>query len=255
MSDEINIKSSTIEKGLELAKEFIGKLIGPSAEELGLFLSDNIKYLRYKNQIRILLKARKYVQDRNISTKEIPLKILVPLLENSSLEENEELQEKWAVMITNLCDSDFNLQSQIFPYILSQISKEEFHQLKILGEKENSYIKDKNEYWSYIYDNSVGEILPNEIKILEKKLTNVEQEGFILPFYGFQKANMLRLGIVKELPPTVEIIDFRPSNDKVGSSLSETKYANEDIGYRITELGKSFLKICQLSTKNPIGKK
>src|SRR5688500_4034060 len=100
MSDkDINIKSSTIEKGLELAKEFLGKLISPIIEEVGLLISDNIKFLRFKNQVKILLKAKDYVEKRNISIKEIPIKILVPLLEKASLEDNEPLQEKWAKML------------------------------------------------------------------------------------------------------------------------------------------------------------
>src|ERR1022692_980913 len=96
---ELNIKSSTIEKGLELAKDFLGKLISPTIEELGLLVADNIKFLRFKNQIRILLKAKDYVQRNNISVKEIPIKILVPLLEKASLEEDDKLQDKWAKML------------------------------------------------------------------------------------------------------------------------------------------------------------
>ena len=37
---------------LDLAKEFLQKLIGPSVEELGLLFSDNVKLWRLKNQIR-----------------------------------------------------------------------------------------------------------------------------------------------------------------------------------------------------------
>ncbi|OJW82200.1 MAG: hypothetical protein BGO69_16530 [Bacteroidetes bacterium 46-16] len=59
---EINIKSSTIEKGLELAKDFLGKLISPTIEEIGLLISDNVKLYRFKNQVNILLKAKKIVE-------------------------------------------------------------------------------------------------------------------------------------------------------------------------------------------------
>src|SRR5205814_10515227 len=93
---EINIKSSTIDKGLELAKEFLGKLISPTIEEVGLLISENVKYLRFKNQIRILLKAKDYVEKKKINLKEIPIKILVPLLDKASLEDNETMQDKWA---------------------------------------------------------------------------------------------------------------------------------------------------------------
>ncbi|WP_310992582.1 hypothetical protein [Aequorivita marina] len=44
MSDkEFNIKSSTVEKGLELAQDFLGKLIFPAIEEVGLLVADNVK--------------------------------------------------------------------------------------------------------------------------------------------------------------------------------------------------------------------
>lgn len=67
--NQLNIKSSTIEKGLDLAKEFLGKLISPTVEEVGLLISDNIKYLRFKNQVNILLKAQKYVESKNLIKK------------------------------------------------------------------------------------------------------------------------------------------------------------------------------------------
>lgn len=87
----MEIKSSTIEKGLELAKEFLGKLVSPTVEEIGLLIADNVKFLRFKNQVRILLKAKDYVERRNIKLKAIPIKILVPLLDKASLEEDEDL--------------------------------------------------------------------------------------------------------------------------------------------------------------------
>lgn len=59
MSKEFNIKSSTIEKGLELVKDFINKLLGPAVEEFGLLLADRVKFVRYKQQINILLKAQR----------------------------------------------------------------------------------------------------------------------------------------------------------------------------------------------------
>jgi hypothetical protein len=103
MSDkELNIKSSTIEKGLELAKEFLGKLISPTVEEVGLLISENVKFLRFKNQIRILLKAKDYVEKKEINLKEIPIKILVPLLDKASLEDDETMQGRWANMLVSL---------------------------------------------------------------------------------------------------------------------------------------------------------
>jgi hypothetical protein len=112
-NNETNIKSTTIEKGLELAKEFLGKLISPTVEELGLLVSENVKFLRFKNQVRILLKARDYVEKKKIKVKEVPIKILVPLLDKASLDDNEELQDKWSNMLINMVDSTQNLFKSI----------------------------------------------------------------------------------------------------------------------------------------------
>ncbi|MEL6772887.1 MAG: hypothetical protein AAFP18_17645 [Bacteroidota bacterium] len=36
------------------------------------------------------------------------------------------LQDKWAILLSNLVDSDQNIQNHVFPYILGQISSNEF---------------------------------------------------------------------------------------------------------------------------------
>ncbi len=125
----IDITSTAIEKTVDLAKSFIEKLLGASFEETGLLIADNIKLIRFKNQIKILTKAQKIVSENNIDIKKISLKQLVPLLEYSSLEDDETLQEKWTNLMVNFIDSNKNYTSTIFPFILNQISTNE---LKII---------------------------------------------------------------------------------------------------------------------------
>jgi len=126
MKKKINITSGAIEKGLELAKEFVDKLIMPSVEETGLLLKDQIVRWRFNNQIKMLNKAQFYCKKNNIKLKQISLKLLLPLLDYSSIEEDEILQDKWAVLLSNLVDAEQNLENHVFPYILSQLSKSEF---------------------------------------------------------------------------------------------------------------------------------
>lgn len=239
MGNEVNIKSSTLEKGLELAKDFVSKLIGPTIEEFGLLLADNIKYFRFRNQVKILLKSRKYVESRKINIKQIPTKILVPLLEQASLEEDEELQDKWAKMIVNMSDSETNLVSNIFPYILSQISKEEFNELNELNKSEKSF---NEKYFSQ------SDIF---IEINQSEIDLINQEGFMVSLEAYEIENLIRLGLMKELPPPVEIEEFKTNDPLELPSFSakwhklRAKYNVGENGYRITELGELFLDICQ----------
>ena len=252
MSDnQLNIKSTTIEKGLELAKDFIDKLIGPSINEVGLLFSDNIKYFRFKNQVKILLKAKKYVESKNINPKEIPLKILVPLLENASLEENEELQDKWATMITNLADSDNNLQNQIFPYILSQISIEEYNGLFELNEKEIEYYQLNGEYRDLKAKEEDKFHPSKEVQKLKQKIVDIEQNGFWLGLEHYEQSNLQRLGLIRQLPPRIQIEEFKTQSSEYTGEYEqwhqlEASYDVDDYGFRITELGEKFIEILKL---------
>jgi len=243
---EINIKSSTIEKGLELAKEFLGKLVSPTIEEVGLLLSDHVKYFRFKNQVRILLKAKSYVEEKKVPLKTIPTKVLVPLLENASLEDDETLQDKWAKMLANMVDSEKNLQNKIFPYILSQLSIEEFEELKELLIKEEAHRETQKELekWKAIDHYPFRP----ETKRIQREVDSVEQSGFWIELEEFERANLLRLGLIRQLPPKIYIQEFKTSGSHYDSKEEwhkiDAEYDPNDYGYRITELGIKFIDLC-----------
>ena len=244
---EFNIKSSTIEKGLELAKDFLGRLINPAAEEVGLLISDNIKYFRFKNQVRILLKAKDYVEKKNIKIKEIPIKILVPLLENASLEDNDTLQNKWANLLVNMIDSEKNLQNQIFPYILSQISIEEYEGLKEILDREQQHRLEKTKLEELKKDDKFS--LQKETREQQKRVNEIEQSGFWVSLEEYEISNLLRLGLIRQLPPKIYIEEFQTGghfDEGEKWHQIEAEYDPDDFGHRLTELGEKFIEICEL---------
>lgn len=127
---ELNITSTLVEKSLDAVKGFVEKLAGGAIEEAGLMLADKVKLRRLKNQIKILEKAKKIADEANMDIKQINLKVLVPMLEYSSLEEEESLQDMWANLIANYSNANNKHQSNIYPFILSQLSSEEAVELK-----------------------------------------------------------------------------------------------------------------------------
>ena len=215
MSDQpkpvkIDITSSVIEKGIDLAKEFVGKLISPTVEEVGLLFKESIASWRFKNQVKILNKARRVCEENNISPKAISLKLLVPFLEGSSLEEDEYLQDKWAILLSNLVDSNQNIQNNVFPYILGQISKEEFIKLESSYKIELSRVDNLTATLQTIREEKIKESKSNPGKYtamrlaLESKeietLNKIKEVG-IIPNIGeyedFEISNLVRLGIIE----------------------------------------------------------
>lgn len=185
---KIDFSSTAIERGIDIAKNFIEKLVSPSIEELGLLVRDQISYWRFNNQIKILNKAKIICEENNISVKSIPPKLLCPYLENASLEDDDTLQDKWANLLVNMVDSQQNIQNHVFPYILSQLSKDEFELLETsLIEKNKRTSELEEELSSFIENRSAIESnLKTKITELNSKLKSVTDE----PKSFFSKESM-----------------------------------------------------------------
>tara|TARA_R110002050_G_scaffold81125_2_gene173397 strand:- start:59 stop:928 length:870 start_codon:yes stop_codon:yes gene_type:complete len=273
---KLDLTSTTIEKSLDFAKEFLGKLISPSVEETGLLIKDTIASYRFKNQIKILNKAKEYCEKNNISPKQISFKLLCPLLEYASLEENEKLQDKWSILISNLADSEQNIENHVFPYILSQISLKEFEIIEktmiLKKEKVNKLQQELETHLKELPEKSEKirkEIKKNESEFLvkfrfEKKLRDLQnkkreilieiEKQQILEsnkLKEFEISNLIRLGIIKNV-----IKHSAYANSVEFPSLEEIEYGNgssqdleieieEDYEFQnLTELGELFIKSC-----------
>lgn len=156
----INITSSLLEKGVETIKGFLERIGGGTVDELGLMWQDNMKLRRFNNQIRILGKAQKTIAASGINIKQISLKSLVPLLEYSSLEEDETLQEKWSNLWVSFVDKESKYESTIFPFILNQLSSNEVKELDAL----------------YNYKTSTG---PHQSGLSNAELSNLIRLGLV----------------------------------------------------------------------------
>ena len=175
------------------------------------------------------------------------------MLENASLESDESLQDKWANLLVNMVDSESNLQSNIFPYVLSQISIEEFNTMKELVTKEEVHSESKRLLRDLQMDDRFG--FKSETKKQIEVINNLEQEGFFLSIEDFERANLLRLGLVRQLPPKIHIEEFSTGGDNAGETWHhiEAGYDPDDFGYRITELGQRFIEACECKKINSEG--
>jgi len=82
-----------VQEGLE----FMGATLAePVKGFTGLLLTDKINFRRWKNLVTIAVEARHLLAKAGLSPKEIPLKMIHPLLESASLEEEPDIQRVWA---------------------------------------------------------------------------------------------------------------------------------------------------------------
>lgn len=119
----MKLEKEIVNQSLKAAKGFLSKLISPALEESGGIIQDTIGYWRLKNIINISLKAKKFLEDKGIEPSKVMPKTLVSILENGSLEEDDNMQNRWAALLANAADPNkrYSLESS-FTEILKEIS-------------------------------------------------------------------------------------------------------------------------------------
>jgi hypothetical protein len=135
MSDDPIGVSQALQAISELTKEFrqfVLALVGPGAEETGQLLADKIRYLRFKNAFRTFQRAHDLLRQAGVQPKSINLKLLVPILEGCSLEEDDDLTSKWAGLLASAAAGEQIPPS--YAKILSELSPGEARLLNLVDE-------------------------------------------------------------------------------------------------------------------------
>jgi hypothetical protein len=141
------------------------KMLGPAADEVAEMLRDSIRVYRYQRQLSLLQKAETMASKAGFTPQAVPLKLLFPLLEGASLEEDESIHTMWSALLANashpgllnlvlpsfaevlrvLTPEEARLLDAVYRYALSQVSPVDgapASDLGILAETEATPIRD-----------------------------------------------------------------------------------------------------------------
>lgn len=228
---------------LDRVEKLGATLFGPSLKEVGLALADEVRFRRIKNQVKILSKAEEFVRERNRPIKEIPLKVLVPLLDNASLEEEENIQLKWARLTANILtlENDALFEKTCISILgrLSAIEAIVFESTYLLAKRGIQ----QSGYWT------------ERIQKKERKEPDVYIEGTVSLWNLNHKtkidrrniqaaiANLVSYGIIKWDVPEVEVTANK-SKDETNHDIDVDVSVSDSDKLKLTELGLRFYLIC-----------
>src|SRR5580658_4151407 len=82
------------------------RMLGPAADEVAEMWRDQVRVYRYGRQVKLLEKVEKMAQEAGFSPQAVPPKLLFPLLEGASFEDNESLHTMWAALLANAASPD-----------------------------------------------------------------------------------------------------------------------------------------------------
>ena len=231
MSDEIaTIKEIQLEAakafGGQAAAEvfsFLSDILRPPAKELGGLLSDQVKYFRFKTQFKILKKASEFLQEQGVKPQKVPLRILAPLLEHCSWEEDDDIQKRWATLLANAADPNVTSNNySTYVEILRQLSPIE------------------SKFLDYLYMNDffAARLQPRSLPRYKSKhsminVLSINDTQFQIIADNLVRLNLLQYGLKYD---TSKLIKNHFDKDVVDKDYSEVS---------LTYLGLDFIRNCR----------
>lgn len=199
---------------------FFNKIVPDFINQAGGILSDRVRFWRWKKQMDIIKNAQEKIKLSGLTKQQIPLKVLVPIIQNSSLEEDSNMQNRWANMLANAATGN----QQVSPN----------------------------------YAAILNELSPIEVEILDMIYQEVNKESDYQKRRGFQ-FDAVKLRTILELPEEKMdlIIEnlfrlnlLQPPAGK-GIMLGELPFAlRTNKAFEFTTLGYEFVKACSWEVSN-----
>lgn len=205
--EELKVSAGAIEAGAKLGIElikttrdfarFCANLTGLTDDSIIGLINDKIQFFRYKRQLRIAEQYNKKSVKQGYEP--LPPKFLIPVIENASLEEEDNLQDLWINLLVNWTNREKkDSRKMAYVDILKKLSSRDIYFLnEIYGDVQNSnsmvtfFAEGRNPVTKKSYD---------DINVRN----NYYKEGLFFYEYCESIDNLIRLGCVRESNETEE---------------------------------------------------
>ncbi len=127
MNDEETAEATAL--AISKFSDLINKLAGPMAEEFGIMLGDKVRVYRVKNWIKTVEKMERLFREAGLSANAVPPRLLLPIMQASSVEDNETLQDMWAGLLAT-ASQETDAVSPSFVETLKQLNPDEARHLQ-----------------------------------------------------------------------------------------------------------------------------
>ena len=111
--------------------ENLAKLTGPMCEELGLYFGERARAFRQRNLTAIVDQSIKRLEKAGKSPNPVPPRLLLPIVDGASVEDNLTLQEMWSGLLASASDQADNM-SPSYAETLKSLTPIEARSMKVL---------------------------------------------------------------------------------------------------------------------------
>lgn len=209
-------------------QNLLDALLGPAATEVGLGIADTTKVWRFKRQVRLLQEVKRFIeQSGEKEIKSVAPRLFFPVLDAASIEDDDEMQTRWAALIANEATNVGTVHPS-FVEILKQLAPADARLLDTL------------------YDHCT-----------RRKTTTVRPWVDAETMYSYDAeerqnaheafSNLLRLGLIQ---PTYELISGKPTKFSVGNAVGVSRGQPKlKDSYELTDVACRFVQACRAPRK------
>jgi hypothetical protein len=177
-------------------------------------MADPIRVWRYQGSLKLFEKVARLSAAKEIKLKPVPLKTLLPILEYASVEEDEDLHNRWANLLTNSA-IDADSVRPFFPDALRQLGATEARLLDYMRDvtlelSKKTFGSPQKLREEELAVHSFGRILEAYEKIIGAG-PPVGMEAFTKPHMGGCLATLdvlMALGLARRIPDPNTIISY-----------------------------------------------
>jgi hypothetical protein len=90
---------------LEPITDMLKRIAGPLADEIGESLGVVARHYRFRLGVKMLQKTQRMLREAGITPQAVPPRLFLPILENASIQDDEDLHTRWAALLANAATS------------------------------------------------------------------------------------------------------------------------------------------------------
>ena|ERR1051326_3125766 len=230
-SDELELAKEGVKEAVKQTlapvQEIMRQLSGPAATEVGLMLGDAMRVWRLKRAVKYLEDVREVVSKANLALKPVAPRLLFPILDAASVEDDEGLHQRWIALLTNAARTNFDGEVlPSFPDILKHLTSAEaqfldeaYNETTIYAEQRRAEIRLSNPHLN------VSDELATALGISGRLIGS-------LPPLMIENLERLMLVTRTNLPLSLDdkIVNMMPGQNHL----------------YVSELGKAFVRACRI---------
>jgi hypothetical protein len=274
---DLVIAAKKIGDAVESAGNFIGKIVGPPAEQLSSLLSDQLRFWKARNLNRIANKYEELARERAWhpdAIRVLPFGVSVQAIEKAALEDDDTLQTMWARLFVNATDPNKDISiTKVHTDLLSSLTSIDAHILQLkwdwlfhsrnLGEFRNSLfmateeeqlaMKRRNDHVDQKYQLFVTALTHRELDVAMYNLLRLQIIEKIVGSFDYH----MRPSFAIRSRALMSEIEGIPDTDELGRILDDLADASRvtDVSETVAQFyearGAGFSEIGTERTRNP----